>query len=1051
MNVEINMLGRFEVVVDGRPVSDEGWRRRQAAALVKLLAVAPNRQLHRERVIDTLWPALSVENAAPRLHKAAFYARRALDTKDGVVLTDESVALFPGASVSIDVFDFEDAALAAERDGDRETAGKALALYGGELLPGDLYEPWSESLRERLRVLKFSMLRQAEQWEALIEADPADESAHLELMRRHADAGDRRAALRQFERMDRALRQELGVGPSDEAIELRDQLVATGVDAPRLDTRVELVGRGVEKATLEDALERASQSDGSTIFLSGPPGVGKSALAEWIRDTAVERGWHVGAGVAAAFEGAWPFAAVLEAVAELVRDRPELLDQIAPELRDSIDRVLSGRDEQWTGDSGQQRLFIATAELVRLAARTNGVLLIVDDVHEADDASLRLLHYLARSLRREPVLIVLSHRSLARSPTLDDVRTSLAGRRAATTVTVEPLDKEGTAELVAVYTPESDAETVDSIFQLSGGLPFAVAELARHPDTALEAGAGASVIASLARPTREVLQRVAVVGSTFDTDEFIALSDMPDDEAYAQLDAALAARVVVRSDPGYRFRHELVREALLEGLPVHRRRAVHREAATRLDALGGSPARVGHHLVEAGDAAAAVPYVLRASETEAAMGAFADALALIDPVLAHASGEDRGRLSLLRAEMLAALGDRTVVQAYRDALAVALPEQRSLIRARMGRAAMMVGDIVAARDAIDGLRPDGGPHDGAILLTQGMVSYFSGDIDAANVAADEARARVGSGDLDAQMLDILGLQGLLAHNRGEWMQRIRFELQATRDSLEMATAVFDSHLCVVEYMLYGPTPYDEVIRLAEDLRTSGRQSGALRAVAFATAVLGEAALLSGDLVRAERELLDAVDAHRDIGAQAGEALSLQRLAEVRLAQGDRDDAVDLLRQSLIKARWSILAPHLLQRIYGTMIRAAPDADEARAVVDQAEVTLGDEDYCHFCQVMYSIPATIACADAADLDSARDHLLRAELSAASWQGTAWQAALIEARAHVARAAGAEDEAEKLLAQAADTFDASGQPLDAARCRRSPSRLGATKHSDAHHLR
>ena len=75
----------------------------------------------------------------------------------------------------------------------------------------------------------------------------------------------------------------------------------------------------------------------------------------------------------------------------------------------------------------------------------------------------------------------------------------------------------------------------------------------------------------------------------------------------------------------------------------------------------------------------------------------------------------------------------------------------------------------------------------------------------------------------------------------------------------------------------------------------------------------------GDLDRAERELLEAVDLHRDVDAPAGEAHSLQRLAEVRLEQGDPEEARRLLERALPLARWSVIAMHLIQRVYGTMI------------------------------------------------------------------------------------------------------------------------------------
>ena len=207
----------------------------------------------------------------------------------------------------------------------------------------------------------------------------------------------------------------------------------------------------------------------------------------------------------------------------------------------------------------------------------------------------------------------------------------------------------------------------------------------------------------------------------------------------------------------------------------------------------------------------------------------------------------------------------------------------------------------------------------------------------------------------------------------------------------------------------------------------------LRAVAFATALRGEAALLSGDLDLAERELREAVDLHHDIGSPAGEAHSLQRLAEVHLARGDREEAAWLLRRALPLARWSVIGAHLMHRVYGSMISAAPDAQAARAVVDRAEATMAGQDFCSFCSIMLAVPAAVACADVGDLDDARRHLRVAETSELLWEGTAWQASLLEARAHLAAAERRTGEAERLRTEAAALFETAGQPLDAARCR------------------
>jgi tetratricopeptide (TPR) repeat protein len=273
---------------------------------------------------------------------------------------------------------------------------------------------------------------------------------------------------------------------------------------------------------------------------------------------------------------------------------------------------------------------------------------------------------------------------------------------------------------------------------------------------------------------------------------------------------------------------------------------------------------------------------------------------------------------------------------------------------------------------------------------------------------------------------------MIAHQRGEWFERFRAHLRRTITDAGLTTALFDAHLCVAEYLLYGGVPYGEVIELATFLRQRSQQFGALRGVAFTTALIGEAALLMGDLDLAERELQEAVDLHRDSDAPAGEAHALQRLAEVRLAQGDRDEARKLLSQALPLARWSIIRMHLLQRIHGSFVRAAADPVEARAVVERAEVAKGETDVCPFCAVTFEVPATIACADAGDLAGAERHLAAAELSAGRWEGTAWPAAVLEAKAHLAAARGDADEAASLLAEAAILFDGAGQPLDAARC-------------------
>ena len=143
--------------------------------------------------------------------------------------------------------------------------------------------------------------------------------------------------------------------------------------------------------------------------------------------------------------------------------------------------------------------------------------------------------------------------------------------------------------------PGADREQVAQITALSGGVPFAVHELARRAAAEPEwvQALDANMVTGIEPATREVLQRVAIAGASFDTDEFVALvRACPKTTRARHLDRALAALVVEPTSTGYRFRHGLVRDALLEDLPPHRRRRIHRDAAERLIELDASASRI---------------------------------------------------------------------------------------------------------------------------------------------------------------------------------------------------------------------------------------------------------------------------------------------------------------------------------------------------------------------------------------------------------------------------------------------------------------------------
>lgn len=1031
MDARISLLGGFSVSVGGSAVTDQQWSRRNASALVKLLALAKGRRLHREQVMDALWPDLSADLAGPRLHQAAHYARRALEAAGrGIVLSHDFVELLPDDEVSIDAVDFRGAAEAALAGRSTKAAAAALDLHTGVLLPDDVYEPWAEEHRESLEQLRRELLRLTGRWEELLEVDPADEQAHLALARSHADRGDVRAAMRQLERLELTLRRELGTAPGAEAESLRAELAAPatppGATAAGSEQR-RLVGRRAVGDLLRERLATAHGGHGGAVLVTGPPGVGKSSVLDLSEALARRAGWRVARGTASAVEGPWPYASVLEALGDLCRRHPALLDGLDDRYREELDRALSESQVTWSGESAHQRLFVAAAELLRLGAAGRGLLLVVDDIHEADEASLRLLHYLARCAVTDQVLLVLAHRT-AHNAALEEVHASLVARGIGSRIEVAPLPEAATLRLLQERFPDLEEATQQQIWAVSGGLPFTALELGAAAATGREPAA----IASLPPDALRALQRAALLGLSFTTDEFLAVAGADEAQAYQHLETAQSSLVIEWSETGYQFRHALVREAVLDAMAPAVQSAARVEVARELARLGAPPARIAHQYLAAGQPRQAISYVLPAVETAGALGAYRDGLNLVDAVREYATGEMLGHLMARRGDLLTALGDPASVASYRAAVPLTTGVEHRLVRARLARAACFASDFDTARSALAGLELLGDDADGPILLARGNMAYFSGDIDGAWDLAVEARESLLTPKDPWRYVDLVALQGLIAHQRGEWFERFRIELRRTLSDAGLTTALFDAHLCVAEYLLYGGIPYAEVIELARGLQRRSQQFGALRGVAFSTALIGEAALLMGDLDLAERELQEAVDLHRDADAPAGEAHALQRLAEVRLAQGNRPEATRLLSQALPLARWSVIGSHLLQRIHGAMVLAAPDPVAARIAVERAEDSMGDSDFCPFCTVTFEIPATIACADAGDLPAAERHLAAAELSAAKWEGAAWPAAVSEAKAHLAAARGDTGEALRLLAEAAELFRSAGQVLDAARC-------------------
>lgn len=250
--LEIFLLGKFRARVNGDSIEKRLWTRRSSKQLIKLLALEPNHELHREQLIELLWADQYSKTLTNNLDKAIHAARRILEPNlekasdsQFIVTQKHQVRLCaPGGSLFIDALEFERLAAKAIKSEDLSECERALDLYQGDLLTEDLYEEWAASRREHLRLLHrklatkmAAMYAAQEHLERSIKllkdlslSDPTDERVHQDLIRLYAQTGSKYQALKQYEICKKAL-VGIGLEPEAETIEIKTQ-VERGSIAP---------------------------------------------------------------------------------------------------------------------------------------------------------------------------------------------------------------------------------------------------------------------------------------------------------------------------------------------------------------------------------------------------------------------------------------------------------------------------------------------------------------------------------------------------------------------------------------------------------------------------------------------------------------------------------------------------------------------------------------------------------------------------------------------------------------------------------------------------
>lgn len=1030
------MLGGFTVRIEGSELPSERWPSLRSAHLVQLLGLQPRRRLTRDQIIDALWPQLEPDAGSANLRKAIHHARLALGRHDAVVVQGGEVLLWPERPVIADAEDFERRADVALSRRDAAACAEVARSYGGDLLPGSRYEAWTEASRERLHARNLELLRVAGQWDRLAELEPTDEPAHRALMQRELEAGNRAAALRWYAHVREALQATLGVAPDRQTDALYERCVAS-----LQSVRPAFVGRALAIAEVMAWLGMAPSERPGGVLLQGPAGIGKSALGREIEAQARDRGWRVLRVQASASGRAY---AVVAAIAErLLLESRAPLDRVGDGARNVLALLtpLAAPAKPLPGPLGRHQVVGAIRRLLVAWAAGAEVLLHVDDVHLADDADVDVLMQLA--VAGAPVGMLLAARPPAAGTALARGSARLQAAGALQQLELQPLDDDECRRLVLrASTAPLPPEVVSRVVGAAQGNPFAAIELARCAASAhgerLPAGTTEAVLARLCDVPDDalaLLKWLAMCGDTFDFATIESLAGAAQASVMSALDASLKEGVLVPGGSWYRFRHDLVRQALVDQLAPHRRTQMHCRIAQLLSEQEAAPAEIARHWRAGGRSREAVPWLLAAARDAVRLAAFSDALRHLDALLAfdvHHSEALR-----LRAESLDAVGDPAAPSAYRLAADAAGAAGADDLLAKAALAQVKQGDPKGALALLAGLRPTSVEG----RLCEALAYSGAAALGVADPAMGTAKAAVArrlalqSGDT-ASIVVASWAQAAAAHARGELHQSVWADLQETTHVPHLAMRVFDGHLCITQRFLYGARPYAQVIAFADAIATEAKRLGAARGQAFGITLRGEADWLSGDLTAARQHLREGARMHRTIGGAVGEAHSLQRLAEVALHEGRRDEGRALIDEALDLARQTDIGFHLLDRIYGTRIAMHADDPEAALHVmqDAASSVRGPLETCPGCRITFAVPAAIAAARAGEVELAEQHEAQcAYLANVVMRLPAWYAAHDEVRGHIAAAKGASaDEIAPHFAAAAVRFRGAGQPIDAARC-------------------
>jgi tetratricopeptide (TPR) repeat protein len=406
--------------------------------------------------------------------------------------------------------------------------------------------------------------------------------------------------------------------------------------------RTAFVGREEERAALRGYLQQAKNGAGLVVVIGGPPGIGKTRLAREVGEEARRLGFVALAGNCYDREDSVPlvpFVELLEmqlaraaspaAVREVLGAEAPEMTRLLPQLRRLFPDLPAPL--QVSPEQSRRMLFNAVGELFVRQSALSPMLLLLEDVHWADEGTLSLLVHLGRSTSTMPVMVIATHRDyeLDMKPALIKALEELNRLRVVEQIRLRGLPEGAVAQMIELLSGDQpSSELVELIYSNTNGNPLFVEELIRHCETSGDFSQGLQQgevalphnlrlvigrrLGLLSQPTVRALATAAVIGRSFPFALLEAATRADADLLVDSLEEAEKAGLISSTlqypEARFEFAHELIRRAVLDEVSVARRQRLHLSIAQAMELLHANvveehAADLAHHFWSAGDAA----------------------------------------------------------------------------------------------------------------------------------------------------------------------------------------------------------------------------------------------------------------------------------------------------------------------------------------------------------------------------------------------------------------------------------------------------------------